>query len=213
MRVCECVCVDIGIYVRTFIDIYTLVHWEDLMCVRMYLSLYLYLGWGWSHGVFNPGNTSLTGLSLSLGPRCTQKGNAEETKHFYDGHVMSLESRGALIIKMTSCRIWFGGKPEKSILMPGDGENRLLSTFPMDISTNWIANSLIQYLNSNRQFHFYNDNLYQSINFIANFGSFLLFFSLRYGQISPLAFFRWLTAISDRNAESCNCIPSNYCLP
>ena len=38
---------------------------------------------------------------------------------------------------------------------------------------------------------------------------FLLFFSLRFGQISPLAFFRWLTLTSDRNAESCNRIPSN----
>ena len=28
--------------------------------------------------------------------------------------------------------------------------------------------------------------------------------SLRFGQISPLAFFRWLTATSKRNAESCN---------
>ena len=42
---------------------------------------------------------------------------------------------------------------------------------------------------------------------------FCCFFSLRFGQISPLAFFRWLTATSDRNAESCNCLPSNYCLP
>ena len=33
--------------------------------------------------------------------------------------------------------------------------------------------------------------------------------SLRFGQISPLAFFRWFTATSDRNAESCNHIPSN----
>ena len=39
------------------------------------------------------------------------------------------------------------------------------------------------------------------------------FFLLRFGQISPLAFFRWLTATSNRNAESCNRIPSNYCLP
>ena len=37
--------------------------------------------------------------------------------------------------------------------------------------------------------------------------------SLRFGEISPLAFFRCLTATSDRNAESCNRIPSNYCLP
>ena len=37
--------------------------------------------------------------------------------------------------------------------------------------------------------------------------------SLHFVQISPLAFFRWLTATSDRNAESCNRIPSNYCLP
>ena len=41
----------------------------------------------------------------------------------------------------------------------------------------------------------------------------LFLFSLRFGQISPLAFFRWFTATSDRNAESCNRIPSNYCLP
>ena len=55
------------------------------------------------------------------------------------------------------------------------------------------------------------------INFIADFcphlGSFLLFFLLRFGQISPLAVFSWLTATLDRNAESCNHIPSNYCLP
>ena len=37
--------------------------------------------------------------------------------------------------------------------------------------------------------------------------------SLRFGQISPLAFFRWFTATSDRNAEPWNRIPSNYCLP
>ena len=37
--------------------------------------------------------------------------------------------------------------------------------------------------------------------------------SLRFGQISPLVFFRWFTATSDGNAESCNRIPSNYCLP
>ena len=41
----------------------------------------------------------------------------------------------------------------------------------------------------------------------------LFLLSLRFGQISPLAFFRWFTATSDRNAESCNRIPSNYCLP
>ena len=41
----------------------------------------------------------------------------------------------------------------------------------------------------------------------------LFLFSLRFGQISPLAFFRWFTATSDRNAESCNRIPSNNCLP
>ena len=40
----------------------------------------------------------------------------------------------------------------------------------------------------------------------------LFLLSLRFGQISPLAFFRWFTATSDRNAESCNRIPSNYCL-
>ena len=36
---------------------------------------------------------------------------------------------------------------------------------------------------------------------------------LSFGQISPLAFFRWFTTTSDKNAESCNRIPSNYCLP
>ena len=59
------------------------------------------------------------------------------------------------------------------------------------------------------------------INFFIYCGLFVLilvvllccFFSLRFGQISPLTFFRWLTETSDRNAESCNRIPSNYCLP
>ena len=37
-------------------------------------------------------------------------------------------------------------------------------------------------------------------------------FSQCFGQMSSLAFFRWLTTTSDRNAESCNRIPSNYCL-
>ena len=41
----------------------------------------------------------------------------------------------------------------------------------------------------------------------------LFLLSLRFGQISPLAFCRWFTATSDRNAESCNRIHSNYCLP
>ena len=37
--------------------------------------------------------------------------------------------------------------------------------------------------------------------------------SLRFGQISPLAFFRWFTATSDRNDESCNRIqvPGEHC--
>ena len=46
---------------------------------------------------------------------------------------------------------------------------------------------------------------------VVYFGLFLL--SLRFGQISPVAFFRRFTATSDRNVESCNRIPSNYCLP
>ena len=33
---------------------------------------------------------------------------------------------------------------------------------------------------------------------------FCCFFSLLFGQISPLGVFRWLTVTSDRNAESCN---------
>ena len=50
--------------------------------------------------------------------------------------------------------------------------------------------------------------------FCPNLGSFcIVSSSLRFGQTSPLAFFRWLTVTSDRNAEICNRIPSNYCLP
>ena len=50
--------------------------------------------------------------------------------------------------------------------------------------------------------------------FFPHLDSFVLFLlSLRFGQISPLAFFRWFAATSDRNAESCNRIPCNYCLP
>ena len=50
--------------------------------------------------------------------------------------------------------------------------------------------------------------------FVLILVAFVLFLlSLRFGQISPLAFFRWFTATSDRNAESYNRIPSNYCLP
>ena len=41
----------------------------------------------------------------------------------------------------------------------------------------------------------------------------LFLLSVRFGQISPLAFFRRFAATSDRNAESCNRIPSNYGLP
>ena len=59
------------------------------------------------------------------------------------------------------------------------------------------------------------------INFFIYCGLFVLILvvfvlfllSLRFGQISPLAFFRWFTATSVRNVESCNRIPSNYCLP
>ena len=52
-----------------------------------------------------------------------------------------------------------------------------------------------------------------SINFIADFCPYLgifvvvVFLSQRFGQISPLAVFRWLTMTSYRNAESCNRIP------
>ena len=49
--------------------------------------------------------------------------------------------------------------------------------------------------------------------FCPHLGSFCVVSSLRFRQISPLAFFRWLTATSDKNTESCNRIPSNYCLP
>ena len=55
--------------------------------------------------------------------------------------------------------------------------------------------------------------LWTFVLILVVFSFLLLFFSLRFGQISPLAFFRWLAATSDRNAESCNRIPNNYCLP
>ena len=56
-------------------------------------------------------------------------------------------------------------------------------------------------------------NFYLLWTFFLMLVVFVLFLlSLCFGQISPLAFFRWFTATSDRNAESCNRIPSNYCL-
>ena len=57
-------------------------------------------------------------------------------------------------------------------------------------------------------------NFYLLQTFCPHLGSFCVVSSLLcFGQISPMAFFRWFTATSDRNAESCNRIPSNYCLP
>ena len=58
-------------------------------------------------------------------------------------------------------------------------------------------------------------NFYLLWTFCPHLGSFFVLFllSLRFAQISPLAFFRWFTATSNRNNESCNRIPSNYCLP
>ena len=60
-------------------------------------------------------------------------------------------------------------------------------------------------------------NFYLLRTFCPHLGTFFFFFLccffFHYGQISPLAFFRWFTATLDRNAESCNRIPSNYCLP
>ena len=46
---------------------------------------------------------------------------------------------------------------------------------------------------------------------VSSLFCFLFFFSfsIRFGQISPLAFIRWFTATSDRNAESCNRNDSN----
>ena len=49
-------------------------------------------------------------------------------------------------------------------------------------------------------------SIYWGDTYIVLFVLFLL--SLRFGQIPPLAFFRWFTTTSDRNAESCNRIPS-----
>ena len=55
---------------------------------------------------------------------------------------------------------------------------------------------------------------YLLLTFVFILVVFVLFLlSPRFGQISLLAFFRWFTATSDRNAESWNRIPSNYCLP
>ena len=65
--------------------------------------------------------------------------------------------------------------------------------------------------------NFYRINffIYLLRTFCPHLGSFFVLFllSLRFGQISLLAFVRWFTATSDRNAESCNRIPSYYCLP
>ena len=55
--------------------------------------------------------------------------------------------------------------------------------------------------------------IYCGLFFLVSVVFVLFLLSLRFGQISPLAFFRWFTATSDRNAESCNRITSNYCLP
>ena len=55
--------------------------------------------------------------------------------------------------------------------------------------------------------------IYLLRTFCPHLGSFyFVSSSLCFGQISPLAFFRWLTETSDRNAESCNRISSKYCL-
>ena len=52
------------------------------------------------------------------------------------------------------------------------------------------------------------------VDFCPHLGSFcIVSSSLRFGQISPLAFFRWVAANLYRNADSCNRILSNYCLP
>ena len=56
------------------------------------------------------------------------------------------------------------------------------------------------------------DFLIWELILLRTFFLILVFFSLRFGQISPLAVFRWLTATSDRNAESCNRIPRDYWL-
>ena len=56
--------------------------------------------------------------------------------------------------------------------------------------------------------------IYLLRTFPPHLGSFLCCFFFHYVSAKfPLAFFRWFTATSDRNAESCNRIPSNYCLP
>ena len=72
--------------------------------------------------------------------------------------------------------------------------------------------------------HFWDEALNLRINFYLfiyllrtfppHLGSFLCCFFFHYVSAKfPLVFFRWFTATSDRNAESCNRIPSNYCLP
>ena len=58
-------------------------------------------------------------------------------------------------------------------------------------------------------------NFYLLRTFCPHLGSFLCCFFFHYvsAKCSPLAFFRWFTATSDKNDEACNRIPSNYCLP
>ena len=95
--------------------------------------------------------------------------------------------------------------------------------FQFSIFTFWSASSFLL-LTRLDLFLIYNSQVVLRINsfffffycglFVLILVVFMLFLlSLRFGQISPLAFFRWFTATSDRNAESCNRIPSNYCLP
>ena len=85
----------------------------------------------------------------------------------------------------------------------------------------WSVNIIFNLHDSNVFFnwnHFEMRLLNLRINFFIYCGllalilvvSVLFLLSLRFGQISPLAFIKWFTATSDRNAKSCN---SNYCLP
>ena len=77
-----------------------------------------------------------------------------------------------------------------------------LETYRMQLvfnfKINFKINSLIGFINPIRALIFIYCGLFVLI--LVVFVLFLL--SLRFGQISPLAFFRWFTATSDRNAES-----------
>ena len=98
-------------------------------------------------------------------------------------------------------------------LLPGPFWRRVIKTvisgFNKSLWKGFVLNRNIWELIFFKNFIFIYCRLFVLI--LVVFVLFLL--SLCFSQISPLAFFRWFITTSDRNAEFCNRIPSNYCLP